>query len=170
MVAWIEWLSEVCGKIAAWLFFIIAVMITYEVISRYLFIKPTIWAEEMSQFLQIWATYLAAAYVLKNRQLISIDIIAAKLNWRKQRMLELFSLAVIATFCVVAIYYGAVIVVESITVGRSTSTMLSVPKWMTESAIPVSFTILLLQTLVEIIRTSKSTHSDYTDNRVRPNH
>ena len=151
-MVWIDRLSDFCGKLAAWLFFIIAVMITYEVVARYVFLAPTIWAEEMSQFFQIWATYLAAAYVLKHRKLISIDTIVSRFSPRVQWYFDLFAYAVIAVFCLVAIIYGTQIMLESIQVGRSTSTMLAVPKWMTESAIPIGFGLLFLQTIVEVIK------------------
>ncbi len=150
MITLINQISEFCGKLAAWMFFIIASMITYEVVARYVFLAPTIWAEEMSQFFQIWATYIAAAFVLKHRKLISIDTLVSHFSPRTQWFFELFSLLVIALFCAVAVYYGSAILNESIQVGRSTSTMLAVPKWMTESAIPVGFSLLLLQTIVEI--------------------
>ena len=146
----INQISDFFGKLAAWMFFIIAAMITYEVVARYVFLAPTIWAEEMSQFFQIWATYLAAAYILKHRKLISIDTVVSHFSPRIQWFFDLFSLSVIAIFCVVAIYYGSAILIESIQVGRSTSTMMTVPKWMTESAIPFGFTLLFLQTIAEI--------------------
>ncbi len=157
-MAWFDRISEVCGQIAAWLFFIIAGMITYEVVSRYVFISPTIWAEEMSQFLQIWATYLAAGYVLKHRQLISIDFFLLRMGPGLRRISDLFSLLIIALFCSVAIYYGTDILLESIRMGRATSTMLGVPKWMTESAIPVGFSVLLLQTVGEMVRLFSRRH------------
>ena len=151
-MAWIDQISEFAGKLAAWLFFLIAAMITFEVVARYVFLAPTIWAEEMSQFFQIWATYLAAAYVLKHKKLITIDSVVSKFSPKIQWFFDLFALLFIATFCAVAIFYGSKILIESIQIGRATSTMLSVPKWMTESAIPVGFGLLLLQTGVEIIR------------------
>jgi len=148
---WVNIISEWCGKLSAWLFFIIAAMITYEVVARYVFLAPTIWAEEMSQFFQIWATYLGAAYILKHRKLISIDTLVSRFSLRVQWAFDLFSLLFIGIFCVIAIFYGSQIVIESVEVGRSTSTMMAVPKWMTESAIPVGFTLLLLQVISEIL-------------------
>ena len=150
-MAWINQISEFCGKLSAWLFFIIAAMITYEVVARYVFLAPTIWAEEMSQFFQIWATYLAAAYILKHRKLISIDTVVSHFSPKVQWYFDLFAFSFIAIFSAVAVYYGTLILIESIQVGRSTSTMMAVPKWMTESAIPFGFTLLLVQTLAEII-------------------
>jgi TRAP-type C4-dicarboxylate transport system permease small subunit len=53
----------------------------------------------------------------------------------------------------VAFVYGFEIAVESIRIGRATSTMLAVPKWMTEISIPIGFGLMLLQTAVELVRT-----------------
>jgi len=134
------------------MFFAIGCMIVFEVVARYVFIAPTIWAEEMSQFFQIWATYLAAAYLLHNRQLIAIDVITRRFPTPLRKTCEGFTLVIIGIFAGVAVFYGADIVIESIEQGRATSTMLGVPKWMTESAIPVGFGVLLLQVFAEFIR------------------
>lgn len=152
MLKFIDRISDICGKLSAAMFFTIGGMITYEVIVRYVFLSPTIWAEEISRFVQIWATYLAAGYVLRNRNLIKIELLTERLGKTLQRILEGGSLIFVGAFCAVAIYYGVGIVVESVEVGRATSTMLSVPRWMTESAVPIGFGILLLQCVAEFAR------------------
>jgi len=152
MGALIDRLSDAFGRLAAWMFFAVGAMITYEVVVRYVFVSPTIWAEEMSQFFQIWATYLAAAFVLRHRNLIVIEFFLARLSPAWRRIADGFALLVIAVFSAVAIWYGMDIVLESIAQGRHTSTMLGVPKWMTESAIPVGFGLLLAQCVVEFVR------------------
>jgi TRAP-type C4-dicarboxylate transport system permease small subunit len=152
MLAFIDRLSDVCGKLAAGMFFVIGGMITYEVIARYVFIAPTIWAEELSRFIQIWATYLGAAYVLRHRHLIAIDLLTGRLGPKARLFAEGLGLFFIAVFCGMAIVYGTAIVAESVRMGRATATMLSVPNWMTESAIPLGFGILLLQCLAEMAR------------------
>ena len=147
-----EALGEFCGRLAAWTFVAIGAMVTFEVAMRYLFNAPTIWAEELSRFAQIWATYLAAAYVLHHRQLIRINMVTRQLGPAGRRWAEAFSLTWIAAFSAVAIWYGTDIALESIRVGRASSTMLAVPRWMTEFAIPVGFALLLLQAAVELVK------------------
>ncbi len=153
MLTAIDRVSEWGGRLAAWLFFLIGVIIVYEVVARYLFVAPTIWSEEISRFLQIWATYLAAAQVLKRRQLIAIDVLVTRLGRPARIGCELFALLVIIVFCLVAVVYGTEVVVDSLRVGRSTATMLSVPFWLSEIAIPIGFGLLLLQALAEVVRT-----------------
>ena len=156
MIKLIERLTDRAGILAAWMLFAIGLMVTYEVVMRKMFNAPTVWADELARFFQIWAVYLAGAYVLKNRHLIAVELLAGAIQKQYGRILDFLSLVIIALFCGVAIWYGSSIVYESIEQGRHTSTMLGVPKWMTESAIPVTFLLLLLQTLVEMIRLSKA--------------
>ncbi len=152
MLAFIDRLSEFCGRVSAVIFFVIGGMITYEVIARYVFNAPTIWVEELSRFVQIWATYLGAAYVLRHRHLIAIDLVTGRLGRRGRLASEAIGLLFIAGFCLISIVYGVGIVVESVRLGRATATMLSVPQWMTESAIPLGMGLLLLQCLAELVR------------------
>lgn len=152
MLRLIDSVSDLCGRLAAWMFVAIGAMIFFEVVARYVFLSPTIWAEELSRFAQIWATYLAAGYILKNRHLITIDVVVSRLGPSARRRADAASLGLIALFSVVAIYYGATVTIESIEVGRATSTMLAVPRWMTESAVPIGFTILLAQCLAQLVR------------------
>ncbi len=151
MLNFVERTSDFFGRLAAWMFFIIGGMLTYEVIARNA-LYPTIWAEEMARFFQIWATYLAAAYVLRHGQLIRISLLTERFGPRMRQYSEVFSLLVMAAFCLIAIGYGIAIAYDSVLLGRNTSTMLGVPKVLTEAAIPVGFTLLLLQILVQLTR------------------
>jgi TRAP-type C4-dicarboxylate transport system permease small subunit len=100
-------LSSLLARLSAWAFFVVGLMICYEVALRYFFNAPTVWAEEMSRFVQLWATYLAAAWALRHRELIRIAIVTDRLPAAARRWLELFSLLVIVAFSGFAVWYGA---------------------------------------------------------------
>lgn len=148
----IDRISDACGRLSAWMFFAIGFLITAEVIARYVFTAPTPWTEEISQALQIWATYLAAACVLRNRDLIVIEFFTQRMGPRRRRLAETVSLLVVLAFAVVAVIYGCAIVAESVAQNRHTSTMLGLPRWLTETAIPLGFGLLSLQAAVELVR------------------
>jgi C4-dicarboxylate transporter DctQ subunit len=152
MLRTIDIIGNLCGRIAAWLFFLIGGMISYEVVARYAFNAPTIWAEELSRFFQLWAVYLAAAYTLRHKHLIRITLLIDRLGPAGRRLAELFALAWIIGFSLIALWWGTGILIESIEQGRSSASMLDVPHWMTESAVPVGFALLLLQALAEFVR------------------
>jgi C4-dicarboxylate transporter, DctQ subunit len=148
----IDSITKTAALISAWMFFSIGMMVTYEVIMRKIFNSPTIWVDEVARFFQVWAVYLAGAHILKERKLITVELFASSLSERTLNFFEIISLAIIGIFSLIATYYGSGVVLESIEMGRKTSTMLGVPKWITESAIPVGFGLLLVQTLVEYVK------------------
>jgi C4-dicarboxylate transporter, DctQ subunit len=152
MLVLIDRVSDACGRVAAWLFFAIGLLITAEVISRYVFNAPTPWTEDVSQALQIWATYLAAAFVLRNRDLIVIEFFITRMGPGRRRLADTISLVAILVFALFAVVYGCAIVAESVAQNRHASTMLGLPRWITEAAIPVGFALLTLQALVELVR------------------
>ena len=152
MLAAIDRISDACGRLAAWLFVVIGLLITAEVISRYVFNAPTPWTEDVSQALQIWATYLAAAFVLRHRDLIVIEVFLSRMGPGRRRLADTVSLLAILAFALFAVVYGWAIVAESIAQNRHAATMLGLPRWLTETAIPVGFTLLGLQAVVELIR------------------
>jgi TRAP-type C4-dicarboxylate transport system permease small subunit len=156
MLKLIDRVNEAFGWAAAAAFVAVGAMITYDVVVRYVFLAPTIWAEELSRFLQIWATYIAAATVLRHRQLIAITVVVERLGPRGRKAAEAFALLWILLFCLVAVWYGLDIMFDSIRLGRAPPTMLSVPQWVTELAIPLGFTLLALQALAELIRLPQS--------------
>lgn len=145
-------LSGLLARLSAWAFFVVGLMICYEVALRYFFNAPTVWAEEMSRFVQLWATYLAAAWALRHRELIRITIVTDRLSTTARRWLELFSLLVIVVFSGFAVWYGTWIAWDSVVQSRTTSTMLDVPAVLTEAAVPVGFALLAAQALHDMAR------------------
>lgn len=152
MIKFIDRLSEVAGKIAAWMYFIIGVIVTYEVFTRYVFTSPTIWVDEVSRIMQIWATYLGAAFVLKHRQMIVIDIAFRNPNTMIRKAVETFSLLVIIMFCAVATWYGFELWLYATLRGHTTDSYLGTPRWLTDSSIWIGFGLLAVQAAAEIVK------------------
>lgn len=150
ILQFVERLSRWAGHGAAALFCLIGAFVVFEVAGRYLLNSPTIWTEEMSRLLQIWATYGAAAFVFQEKRLIAVDLLRGKLSaaWRCRQ--EVLGLVVMLGFSVVAIVWGVGVVAESLAVGRASSTMLRTPQWLFELPIPIGFALLALRLTVRL--------------------
>ena len=152
MLRLIDRAADLLGHLAAWMFFLTGAMITYEVLARYLFNAPTIWAAELSQLLLLWGSFMAMATLLRQRAHIRIPLLTARLGDRGRQACEAFALVFIAGFSAVAAWNGWFIAYDSFERGRSTGTMLNIPNWWSEMVIPLGFLVLLLQCLAEIQR------------------
>ena len=151
---WVDRVNTAMGYVAAWVFFLSGVFITYEVVARYVFIAPTIWTEEVSRLLLVWGTYLAMAALLHRREHISISIVTGRLGPRGQLWAERLMLIFVAALSLVTLLWGWDIAHDSLVRGRSTGTMLNIPNWWGEMAIPLGFALLLVQSLVDLVRVS----------------
>ena len=145
-------LVKYSGYLASALFITIGFIVSYEVIMRYLFNSPTIWVNEVSRFLQIWATYLALTYSFHKNDFIRITVIYDKLNENGKKILDFISFVFILIFSFFVVYYGWLIAYDSLKVGRTSSTILDVPSFLTELAIPLCFAFLVLRVILEAIR------------------
>ena len=140
------------GYLASALFISIGFIVSYEVIMRYLFNSPTIWVNEVSRFLQIWATYLALTYSFHKQDFIRITVIYDRLNETGKKILDFISFIFIIIFSCFVVYYGWLIAYDSLKVGRTSSTILDVPSFLTELAIPLCFAFLVIRVILESIR------------------
>jgi TRAP-type mannitol/chloroaromatic compound transport system permease small subunit len=76
------------GKVLQWTILPISAIVMYEVIARYIFNSPTIWAWDVNvQLLAIMAT-LGGGYVLLNDDHVRVDILVAGLGKRKRAGLD----------------------------------------------------------------------------------
>ena len=145
-------LVKYSGYLASALFIAIGFIVSYEVIMRYLFNSPTIWVNEVSRFLQIWATYLALTYSFHKKDFIRITVIYDRLNENGKKILDFISFIFILIFSSFVVYYGWLIAYDSLKVGRTSSTILDVPSFLTELAIPLCFAFLVLRVILEAIK------------------
>ncbi len=164
----VDLVAELLGKLAAWLFFLTGGMLTYEVLARYIFNAPTIWAAELSQLLLLWGCFIAMASLLRQRAHIRITLLTARLPALGRRLCEGFALLFIAGFSSVAAVQGWFIAYDSLERGRSTGTMLNIPNWWSEMVIPVGFAVLFLQCLVELARLARQVPPASTGNEGAP--
>ena len=158
----IEALNHYCAVFASALFVAAGVMLTYEVIARYFFIKPTRWAAELSQMCLIWGSLLAMAWLLRQRSHIQVDAVVRLLPDAVVRVLDSLVMLIVILFSAVCGWFGFKIFHDSFVRGRTTGSLLDLPIWITELAVPVGFALLLLQASLELIRLYQPTTSANT--------
>lgn len=145
-------ITNAVGTLAAWIFFVIGLIVTFEVVMRYAFNSPTIWVDEISRVLQIWATCLAAGYALRHRALIVIDVIFSDPQRLGRKICETLAILMIIAFALVVTKYGFDLWLKATLSGHTTDSFLASPKWLTHASIWIGFGMLALQGLVELAR------------------
>lgn len=142
-------LTTALAWIAALLFTTAGAMLTYEVAARYFFTAPTIWAAELSQLTLIWGSLIAMSWALAARRHIAVDAVVRLLPRAVQRGTETLAMLAVAIFSAMVAWHGWGIFYDSFERGRTTGSMLDLPTWVSELAIPVGFGLLFVQALIE---------------------
>ncbi|MEO0821857.1 MAG: TRAP transporter small permease [Pseudomonadota bacterium] len=145
-------ITGACAALSAAAFVAAGAMLTYEVVARYFFTAPTIWAAELSQLCLIWGSLLAMPWALAARRHIAVDAVVGLLPGSARRVTEAIAMAVVAAFAAVAAWYGWAIFADSFSRGRTTGSMLDLPSWIAELAVPLGFGLLVVQALIELVR------------------
>lgn len=157
---WFDRLVLGLAWLAAVLFTVAGIMLTYEVLARYFFVRPTIWAAELSQLCLIWGCLIAMAWLLSARRHIAVDAVIQLLPAPAQRWVEAAAMLVVAAFSAVVALKGWEIFLDSFERGRTTGSLLDLPSWIVELAVPLGFALLFIQALIEVVRSAKGTAAD----------
>jgi TRAP-type C4-dicarboxylate transport system permease small subunit len=136
------------AALAALLLFATGAMLTYEVVARYFFNAPTIWAEELSRLFLIWAVFLASASLLRSGDHIRVTVLVEWLPGPLRKVLHAASLLFVAVIAGFVAWYGFPIAAKSFEVGRTTGSMLDIPQWWWQASIPFGFALIALEALL----------------------
>jgi len=145
---------EISGKAVAVLVLFFTVMLAIEVISRYAFNHPTVWAHEMTAYLFGSYFMLGGAYGLLHKSHVAVDI-AYKRTPLKFRTTILDSLAFvfIILICITLVWHGGQIAWDLLLMGeRSSSIVFAIPIYPLRIIIPVSGVLVAVQALIKLVR------------------
>jgi TRAP-type C4-dicarboxylate transport system permease small subunit len=147
----LNWLNRVIVKLSMLAMLMTSLILTYSVVSRYLFKIATDWQDEASVFMLIGVTFFSAAYVQSYRGHIGIDFLAsvlpAALNRVRQFLVDLFSLA----FCAFFSWKSWTLFYEAWVDGQTTSSTFAPPLWIPYAMMALGMSLLSVQILCQIL-------------------
>ncbi|MBM4313576.1 MAG: TRAP transporter small permease [Deltaproteobacteria bacterium] len=141
----IENLNRALYYISSLAILLSAFILTYEVIVRYVLSVPTIWEIESSVYLTIMATYLGAAYGLKDGAHINIDMLTRLLPKGITEKLSLVTSMLSLAFCLLLAWKGWVMWWEATARGWRSESLWGPPLTIPYFFLPLGMTLLCLQ-------------------------
>lgn len=91
----IERISMACCAVAGLAALGLILVTMYEVLSRYVFRAPTLWAYDVAYMLNGTAFILACAYALHRNQHVSVDVLSKRFSPRVRRFIEVLTFSVL---------------------------------------------------------------------------
>ncbi|WP_041375595.1 TRAP transporter small permease subunit [Polymorphum gilvum] len=136
---------------AAATIFAVVPMLLYEVVARYAFNAPTVWAMEASTLVFGPHFMLAGPYLLHLKGHVAVDIFSEKLKGVPRLVSEIFTQAVIAVFAAVLAVVSWPLAMNSYGMAETTFSAWNPPIWWLKFVVPFAFAMLCAQALVEAV-------------------
>ena len=149
----IDRLNALIGKYAIWLIFAATVISALNAIVRKAFNYSSNGFLEVQWYLFAWSFLIAAGYTLLNREHVRIDVLNAHFSKRAQIWIEILGVILFLTpVCVLVLWLSIPIVGERYASGEMSPNPGGLIRWPVWMALPVSFSLLLLQGWSELIK------------------
>lgn len=153
----IEWLSSIGTYIGAFALAAMTILLTVEVIMRYLFRSSTLISDEMSGYLFVAMLYMAMSDTLVSDKHIKINVITERLKPRLQRAFARIVAMILPVLGGVLSWQAWILVIESYERHSISPTILRLPQYLPEFAVPLGLSIFTLQALARAITMPAST-------------
>jgi len=148
----IERITTNIGIIAALTLVPLILTTTYEVLARYIFDAPTIWAYEVGYMLTGTHFLLGMAYTLQQGQFIRIDIFSQDMSEKTRAFIDICAYSVILPL-MMWLTYGltSYLISGFIKNERTGQSAMNMAVWPFRVVFLIAFTLLALQVYAEII-------------------
>ncbi len=143
----VEAINKKLGTITSWLTLILVLIITYDVIVRYIFDESSVALQELEWHIFAVIFLLAAGYTFLIDDHVRVDVFYTRYTEKKKSITNLIgSLFFLIPFCVVGILSSLNFVEFSFSVREMSPDAGGLPaRYILKSFIPISFFLLLLQ-------------------------
>jgi len=139
------------GEVLSYLLFVMFALILLEVLLRYVFNSPTVWANELTQYLFGAYAVLSGGYILLSGGHVNVDIIYSHLSPRTKAGLDIFTSLLFFLFCGMLFYYGGSLAMESLSIWEHSESAWNPPLYPVKMMIPIGSLLVLLQGVNKLI-------------------
>ena len=149
----IDRLNTFVGKYAIWLIFGATVISALNAVIRKTFDYSSNAYLEVQWYLFAWSFLVAAGYTLLKRDHVRIDVLNSRFPKKMQIAVEIFGLLFFLTpLCIIVLYFTIPLTIQMYQSGEMSNNPGGLIRWPVWLALPLGFTLLLLQGWSELIK------------------
>jgi len=106
VTGWVDRLNWALSRVSMWIVAAIIAIMAYEVVMRYAFVRPTIWASELSLWLAGMVYLLAGLYAMQQRSHIRIFLLYDMAPFWLRKTFDVVSTLCLVLFCAAVVWGG----------------------------------------------------------------
>lgn len=149
----IIWINKIENFIVSFLLFSILLFSVFQIILRNVFGSGIIWSDSLLRISVLWLGLIGAIIASRHGKQISIDVLSQFLSTRSKATIEKINYMLTAIICLIISYYSAQFVY--LEYQDATIAFANIPSWLTEIIIPVSFFVMSIKYLTQLIIKNK---------------
>jgi len=149
----LDTINEWIGRALAPLIALIALVVLYDIVLRYTTGRPSDWAFDISKMLFGAHFMLMAAYALRHRAHVEVDVIKQLLSRRRQAIVGILGyLIFFVPFIFLLLYYGWAFAERSFSRLETTPGMVAIPVYPVKMVLVVASVLILLQAISIVLK------------------
>ncbi|UCD79153.1 MAG: TRAP transporter small permease subunit [Desulfobacterales bacterium] len=148
----IDYINQHLSNLASLLFVPMTLIAVYEVIMRYLFNRPTIWAWDVNVQLFAVIVVFGAGNTLLQKGHVVMDIFILRLSERKRLIINMAVYIIFIVTMAIVVWQCGIFARRSIEIGERTSTLLSPPIYPLKTGIFIGVALFWLQAISLFIK------------------
>jgi TRAP-type mannitol/chloroaromatic compound transport system permease small subunit len=149
----IDWLNAQVGKYVIWLILASTAISAINAIVRKVFNTSSNAYLEVQWYLFAWSFLVAAGFTLLNREHVRIDVVNSRLPKKAQIWIDIIGFALFLTpLCLLVLYYTIPMTIQQYQSGEMSGNPGGLIRWPVWLALPVGFTLLMIQGWSELIK------------------
>ena len=152
LLQFIDTVNKWIGRAVSFLIVVLTGAVTYEVVARYVFKHPTIWAHETSSMLFGAYILLGGAYTLQVGGHVNMDVVYGRLSGRTKNILDVVTLCIILLLCGVLMWRGGEAAWRSLRMLEHSGSIWNPPVYPIKLVLPLGAFLLFLQGVVKFLR------------------
>ncbi len=148
----VDRLNESVGWLLGPVIVLVAAAIVYEVVSRGVFSRATIWVNETVIYGSSAVYLLVGGYALLHRRHVRIDLLLGVISPRAARILDLIVLPFLVAYALALIWAGGGLAWTSFNQSEGTGSPWNPAIWPVKACIPLAGLLVLLQAFSNLFR------------------
>jgi len=150
-IAHVGFVNDWVGKVSAFMLLFIILFVSIEVVMRYFFNSPTIWAWDVNVQLLAAMVFLGGGYTLFKQGHVRVDLWYGKLSPREKAKVDVFTSPVLFIFLGILLWKTAEMTLDSIGEREVMSTLFAPPLYPLKIIATLGIFLFLVQGVVQFL-------------------
>ena len=148
----IDKINDRFGVVIAYFNIVVVGIVLWEIVSRYVFNAPTLWASEGMVMLSGLMYVLAGGYAQLHKRHVRIDLLYFRLGRKGQAVCDAVAYLFFAVYAYALIWHGAIFAEESISLLETSGTPWDPVVYPVKAAVPLGGLLVFLQMTADVVR------------------